>query len=176
MIFFFVRHGETNYNVDGLANDNPAKNVYLTPRGIEQAKVVADKLKYKKFEIIFVSELNRTMETAAIINQCHNAPIRVDQRINDRKTGFDGKPVKEFYKAMEKDIFNTKINDGESFQEEKERLHSFINDLKKLSHDSVLIVTHGEPLKIIHGYFENLTDSQMYEKRFDNAEIFETNI
>lgn len=176
MHFFFVRHGETNYNVDKLLNDDPKQNVYLTPRGIEQSRTLADKLKDKKIEIIFVSELKRTAETATIINTSHHAPIRVDSRINDRKTGFEGKHVVEFYRAIETDIFNKKINGGESFQEEKIRIHSFLNEIKNMPQSSTLVVTHAEPLKIIAGYFNGLSDSELFAKRFENAEVFEVSI
>ena len=34
MQLYLTRHGETNYNVLGLANDDPAADVHLTARGI----------------------------------------------------------------------------------------------------------------------------------------------
>ncbi len=35
---YFMRHGQTNYNVLGLCNDDPARPVHLTDLGIEQVQ------------------------------------------------------------------------------------------------------------------------------------------
>lgn len=176
MNFVFVRHGETNYNVKKILNNDPAQDVFLTAQGIEQSKDLANKLKDKNFEVIFVSELPRTVETAKIINEFHGAPILIDKRINDRKTGFEGRSVVDFFKAIETDVFYTKVNNGESFQEEKARIYSFLDDLKTTHNRSVLVVAHAEPLKIICGYFKNLSDSEILQQRINNAEIFEISI
>ena len=119
MKIYFARHGQTNYNLKNLCNDDISKDVHLTELGKKQAQDVGEKLKNEKIEVIFVSELRRTRQTAEIINKCHNAPIRADSRINDRKTGFEGKSYFDFLKVIESDLFNMKINNGESFKEEK---------------------------------------------------------
>ncbi|OGZ52859.1 MAG: hypothetical protein A3A29_01310 [Candidatus Ryanbacteria bacterium RIFCSPLOWO2_01_FULL_47_79] len=131
MTIYFVRHGQTNYNIEGLCNDDPTKDVHLTEEGKKQAEEVAKKLYDRKFEMVYVSELPRTRQTAEIINAFHNAPIEVDGRINDRKTGYDSKPVGDFLKYIGTNIYHAKPEGGESFQEEKQRVFVFLDDLKK---------------------------------------------
>lgn len=59
MKIYFIRHGQTNYNVKTLCNSDPKKRVYLTKLGKRQIEDVARKLKNKNIKIIFVSELPR---------------------------------------------------------------------------------------------------------------------
>ncbi len=176
MRIYFVRHGQTNYNLKNLCNDDISKDVYLTELGKKQAQDVGKKLKNEKIEVIFVSELKRTRQTAEIINKYHNALIKVDSRINDRKTGFEGKSYFDFLKAIESDLFNMKINNGESFQDEKKRVHSFLDDLVKLNCNYILIVAHEEILKIVNGYFNKLSDDGMWARSFKNGEILEVGV
>src|SRR3989344_8115425 len=137
MKVYFVRHGQTNYNILDLCNDDRTKNVHLTDLGKQQAEVVANKIKSVKLDLVIVSELPRTTETASIITKNHQVILKVEPRINDRKTGFDSKPVSDFFKAIEPDIFNLKFNKGESFQEEKKRVHSFLDELKTYNYKNI---------------------------------------
>ena len=173
---YFVRHGQTNYNVEGLCNDDPSKKVYLTDFGKKQSEVVAEKLKDKKFEVIYISELPRTKETADTINKHHNVLIKIDKRINDTKTGFESKTFIGYQKAIEKDRFNIKLNEGESFQEEKQRVFNFLEYLKKQNYKSVHIVSHSEIMQIVNGYFNNLSDEGMVSTKIDNSQVLQFNI
>ena len=91
MKFYFIRHGQSNYNVKNLCNDDPKKRVYLTALGKKQAENARERLKNENIEVIYISELPRTKQTAHIINKSHKVPIKVDARINERKTGFEGR-------------------------------------------------------------------------------------
>ncbi|MFC1627051.1 histidine phosphatase family protein [Patescibacteria group bacterium] len=173
---YFVRHGQTNYNVKKLCNDDPTKDVHLTKLGKQQAKTVADKLKNIKLDLVYVSELPRTRETADIITKDQPMDFIVEPRISDRKTGFDSQPESKFFDSIKPDPFNIKLNDGESFQEEKKRVFSFLEELKGLNAKSILVVSHSEILKIVYGYFHNLSDEEMWEKHIDNAQVLEFDI
>ena len=175
MKIYFVRHGQTNYNLLNLCNDNPTDNVYLTELGKQQAEVVGEKIKDIKLDLVITSELPRTKETASIITRNHKVEFKIDPRINDRKTGFNGKPVEDFFKAIKLDVFDLKLNDGESFQEEKNRIFSFLDELKNYNIKNILIVTHFETLQIINGYFNNLSNQEMWDTEFDNCQVLEVN-
>ncbi len=173
---YFVRHGQTNYNILNLCNDNPKKDVHLTELGKKQAEKIRDLIKNVKLDLVIISELPRAKETALIITENHNVKFKIEPRINDRKTGFDSKPVSEFFKALESDIFNLKFNDGESFQEEKIRIHSFLDELKIYNYENILVVSHNEVMQVINGYFNNLTDEEIWKTKIDNCHIFEVEI
>ena len=171
---FVVRHGQTNYNLQNLCNNDPSIDVFLTEDGVKQAEGVAEELKDKQFEAIFISNLRRTKQTAEIINRHHKALIIEDLRIGDRKTGFESKPAEVFYDAVKAapDGLNAKFNGGESFSEEKARVFAFIDELANGGYTSVLIVTHAEIMKLIFGYFYGLKDEDMWEMNdFKNTEV-----
>jgi len=172
MIIYVMRHGQTEENTRWILNDDPKRVVHLNSEGSRQSEEAAEKLKRKSFRAVFTSEFARTIETAEIVNKYHHAPLIIDSRINERKTGFDGKHVSEFVKNL-KDRFNTKPPKGESWQEEKERIRSFLDDLKTRKYGSVLIVTHGEPMMHMAGYFRKLTDEEMWKLEIDNCDIME---
>jgi alpha-ribazole phosphatase len=169
----FMRHGQSNYNLKRLCNDDPRKDVHLTPLGRKQAEEVAEKLRDRGFEVVFISEFPRSRETAEIVNRYHNAPVRVDSRINDRKTGLEGRTFSEFLKALGTDIFNSRLEGGESFREEKRRVCSFLRDLKGMDYGSVLVVTHGEIMKVINGYFRKLSDRDAWSVKVGNCQVME---
>ncbi len=143
MKIYFARHGRTNYNDLHLCNADPATDVHLTSVGIKQAKALADEFKKTSIERIYVSQLRRTMQTAEIVNAYHGAPVEVDARLNDHRSGFEGKPFILLHTALaaSKDKWTASFNGGESIEDIKNRVADFIDDLKAKPYDSVLVVT-----------------------------------
>ena len=174
MKVYVARHAETNYNVLGLCNDSPKVDVYLTDKGVEQAKLLAESLKDAKFDLVITSEFPRTKETARIVNQHHKSPTIEDSRINEVLTGFEGKRPSEFQEARlsAEDRWTVRLNGGESFEDEKLRVQEFLNDLKKRSEQSVLIVTHQAIARIIYAIDENLPNDKVDDLEVSNAHSF----
>lgn len=165
MKLYLVRHAETNYNVQRLANADPAVDVHLTEKGIEQARQVAEALQHADYEVVYISQLRRTRQTAEIINAPHQKDLVVDERLNDNKTGFESKPLAEWEEALNEsgDRLNASFNDGESLNEAARRAQEFIEDLKTKPHAAVLVVTHGFITKAIYGYVEDKSPEEAYQ-------------
>ncbi len=176
MKVYFVRHGQSNYNIKNICNSDPKKRVYLTGLGKRQIQDVRKRLRKEKIEVMFVSEFPRTRESANIVNKNRNVPIIIDKRINDRKTGFEGKSYFDFIKFIEKDPFRIKPKGGESFQEEKKRVFSFLGDLIKINYSVILVVAHEEIIKIVKGYFDRLSEEEMWGVRVENGQVMEFDI
>lgn len=175
MKVYVARHAETNYNVLGLCNDSPKVDVYLTKKGLEQAELLADSLKEADFDLVITSEFPRSKETARIANQHHNAPTMEDARINDLLTGYEGKPVSEFRKARHRaeNRWTVRLNGGESFEDEKQRVQAFLNDLKKRPEKCILIVTHQAIVRIIYAIQNNLPDDRVDDIKVSNTYCFD---
>jgi broad specificity phosphatase PhoE len=143
MKLYLARHGRTNYNDLGLCNADPTVDVHLTSTGIAQAKALADKLKHISIDHIFVSELRRTQQTAEIVNKAHNLEIEADARLNDGRSGFEGKHFTEYDKALDEstDRWTVRFNDGESVEDIKKRVSDFIDELLTKKYEAVLVVT-----------------------------------
>ena len=173
MQLYLTRHGETNYNVLGLANDDPAANVHLTARGIRQAENLARRLRTVPLELIVVSQLPRTHQTAAVVNRHHRVEIREHPGINDLRTGFNGRPAMLHHEAIAADPLHIKPEGGESILEHKQRVLHFIDWLTGLDHETVLVVTHEAPLRVCIAHFSGLPDELMLGIRTDHCELFQ---
>jgi alpha-ribazole phosphatase len=170
---WFMRHGQTNYNQLGLCNDDPAKDVHLTDAGIQQAQLAAEQLKDKPVKQILVSPLLRTRQTADIINQYHRVPVIVKEEIIDVHSGFESKPVADYFAAIAPDRLHLKFNGGESLLEHKQRIVNFLQWLIKENLKGTLVIAHEETLRVVQAYFESLTDEQMLDLHYRNCEILE---
>lgn len=157
MKLILVRHAQTNYNLLKLANSDPSVDVHLSEEGIIQANNLAELLKDVNYDVVYISELPRTRQTAEIINKYHNKDLLVDARINDNKTGYESKSVDEWLSAINSadDKYSAKFNDGESLNEATARARAFIDDLREKDYETVLVATHGFMTQAIFGYLEN---------------------
>jgi alpha-ribazole phosphatase len=167
----FVRHGESDYNVLGLANGDPARAVSLTSRGREQAEAAAAALAGAAIAQVLVSEFPRARETAAIINRRHGAPMRIDSRLNDRRSGFEGRPIADYLAAVSDEPIDTTPAGGESYREEIGRVLSFLADLESLPGDEILVVTHHEILQIVSGHYAGLDPIAMWRTPVANGQV-----
>lgn len=181
MKLIFLRHGQTNYNVKALCNSKPNPKVRLTVLGRKQAEVAAQILKKEKFDIIIISKLLRTKQTARIVNRFHHVPVMQDGRLNDRNTGFENKSVTYFYQWREKqkNPWISTPRGGESFLDLKKRLASFLKDLQKEPYKTVLVVSHLPVLAAAYAYFKDVSDEKTglwTEKEIPNCKIMRFNL
>ncbi len=164
MKLYVVRHCETNYNVAGICNADPAVDVHLTDLGIQQASGLRDQLSSRILDRVFVSELPRTLQTAEIIVGDRGFPIAADKRLNENETGFENQPVTDWLVALERapDKWNARFNGGESLEDTYARVADFISWLRRQPYESVLIVTHGTLALCIGAVVENRTISEVF--------------
>ncbi len=173
MYAYFMRHGETNYNRQALCNADPRINVYLTEQGKQQARDAAEKLRHIPLQHIYVSELPRTRQTADIVNTFHDIEISVCPELNDIDSGFEGRPVAEYFAAigsMEQRLTRS-VNGGESVLDYKKRLQPFFRWFNEIPHTHALVVAHEETLRIVNAHYCGLDDHAMMERVFKNCEI-----
>jgi len=181
---YIFRHGETYFNrskrFTGWVNSR------LTPKGIKQSNVIADKIRKKAFQIAFKTSLSRSSDSLKIVLKYHPEceKVIVDDRMIERSYGgLEGKFHKTVIKKYGKrqfDIWHRSYDvpppSGESIKMVEKRVLSFIKDLIvliKREKISVVISAHGNSMRPFRRYFENLTIEQMmklenpYDKYFD---------
>lgn len=171
MVLYMMRHGQTNYNLLGLCNDDPNNAVYLTETGTQQARAAANQLVNIPLSKIYVSELKRTHQTAEVINRFHNAPILTSRHLNDIKSGFNGKPVSEYFAATGHDRYNITPPGGESVKEFQSRVLQFLDEIDTDKEKNILVVTHEETLRVFYAYFNKLNPEEMLRLDFGNCEL-----
>jgi broad specificity phosphatase PhoE len=164
MKVYLVRHGQTNYNEARLCNADPSVDVHLTKTGIQQVNKLAKELKDTNFECIFISELLRTKQTAGAINKYHNVAVITDARLNDNRSGFEGKFVHDYYAALDAmpNKWEAHLNDGESIADVWQRVSDFVKDLKKQKYDAVLAVTSMIIIQLFYGVVKNMSYENLW--------------
>ena len=173
MKLYLMRHGRTNYNDRELCNDDPARDVHLTAEGIKQAEGAAERLRGVALERIVTSELPRTRQTAEIVNRHHGVPIDPHPALNDIRSGFDGRPVADYFAATAADPLHIRANGGESLLDHKARVLPFLDWLREQPQQALLVVAHEETLRVFKARFEGIADERMRELHFANCEVLE---
>lgn len=155
---YLVRHGQTYWNANGMLQGHCNSN--LTEEGIRQAKLLSERLKDVKFEVIYSSDLGRAIETAEILKGERIQEIIVEKDLKELGFGkVQGVYKEEFEKAYPvqyKNLWNFPHNydpsefGGETFEEVEKRAAGIIEDIiEKHSEGNVLVVSHGLCLKLI---------------------------
>jgi broad specificity phosphatase PhoE len=141
-ITYFV-HGTTIDNENGISSG--WNDVELSTLGIKQSKDLKTDISNKKFDVVFVSDLKRAVDSAKLTFG-EIVPIVQDKRLRECNYGdFNGKLSEIVEPLQEKSIFDRMPN-GESYEDVKVRILDFLKDLKN-NYDgkSVAIVAHKAP-------------------------------
>ena len=140
MKIIIIRHTEVPSNVNYIVSGRSDES--LTPRGVEQAKVLRDKLKEYDYDMIFSSPVNRAVETANIINY-KNLPLVCDERITERDSGTLFLKSRALVNKSEWNRMDTlKAKDGAETL--TIRVKKFLDYLKANYDDkTIVIVTHN---------------------------------
>ena len=147
MKFVLIRHGESEGNVAHEINDNPGRVVNLTQKGRAQAGAAGEVLRGWRFTHAYASQFPRAQQTAEIILRQQACELRIDPRINERRSGMDGLPVHVFNDMVRVDRLRTKPERGESFLEQMERVRGFLDEVAARHPDGlVLAVSHQDPI------------------------------
>jgi probable phosphoglycerate mutase len=167
-----LRHGQSEYNLLRLCNDDPTRPVRLTALGREQAASAAMRLIGRGIAIVYASPLPRARETAAILGERIGAPVAVDARLADIRSGCEGRPVAEYQAAIAHDPLHARPHGGESLLDHRERVRGFLDWLAALSHEAVALVAHEETLRALKGITEGLPPEATIELAFGNCEVY----
>ena len=173
----FVRHGQTYLNIAGKTNGQSMDDS-LTEEGINQAKETLIKIS-KDYTEIYSSDLLRAKQTAEILNQKLNLSIQYDKRLRERDVGSllekswmeIGQEIKTIDKNQK---YNYQPQGGESVEDVKERLLSFINEIVLNKKDEkILVVTHGGIIRLLHHMLygetpETIHNASVHEFEFKN--------
>ena len=147
---YFVRHGETDWNVQGLIQgwtDTP-----LNPKGHVQARAVARALKsvtdFSPDFAFVVSPLQRARQTMGYIAEAlelESQQIAVDPAVTELGFGvWEGKPFWELkaspvYPAHPEDRYSWRPEAGESYEDGHARINRWLDSLDR----PTVVVAHG---------------------------------
>jgi probable phosphoglycerate mutase len=184
---WLVRHGESTWNVAGLAQGHNDE-AELTARGLRQAADAAAQFGYRPVRAIYASDLRRAQQTAAAFAAVLGLPVHADARLRERSLGVlegsahttIGSSATGLADGLVIDP-DTKPEDGESVRDLYRRAATFCDDLAtSLTNNGaqpdsppgdVLVVAHGGTVRVLDAYLHGVSVDQMTWRPVDNATI-----
>jgi len=145
-----VRHGETDWNVEGRYQGQ--LDSALTSIGRGQAEALAERFSREEFSALYSSDLGRARETAERIAVRTGHRVQLDSRLRERGLGqMQGLIRPEFEAKMPEEYQRFRTGDwdwappeGESGRQSVERFQAGLTDLaQKHAGNRIAIVTHG---------------------------------
>lgn len=181
MKLIFIRHGQTDWNLQGKIQGSYDSN--LNEAGINQAMKLSEvllNLNYS-FSRIYTSPQKRALQTAKILSEYSNIDYFA---IDDLKEinmgeweGLSWKEVEENYPVEYREWYlnrrYTKTPNGESYEDMLERVLKAINKIISENTDDVVIVSHSAIIMGLQCYVTNTQFNDMLKFKTKNATITE---
>lgn len=170
-----IRPGETDWNKVGRWQGIVA--VPLNTQGIEQTKRLAKFVRNIGLEAIYSSDVRRAKDTAVVLSEYANVPIRYDERLRERHLGlWQGLSMNEMrdwykgaYDSLMKDPLNTPAPGGESRADVAKRVKAMFNQILETNYETVGIITHTTAIRSLLG--ELIPDIDAFNMQFRNISV-----
>jgi probable phosphoglycerate mutase len=150
-----VRHGETIWHAENRYAG--ISDISLTPKGHEQAKLLAQWAAAADIASIWCSPLSRAIATAEPAAQAINLPLKIDKRLRELDFGqMEGKTLSEWealhpeeVKAFKLDPVDHPFSGGENPREAAQRAVSCFREITEAHIGKrVLIVAHNTLIRL----------------------------
>ena len=137
--FWFLRHGETDWNAQGLSQGGI--DIPLNATGLSQARLAAEKLRNRGIATIVASPLSRARVTAEIVGEALALPVAIDDDLREVAFGVqEGKSMSDWFAAW---LAGEMTPDGaETFATLRRRAVAAANRATGQP-PAVLVVAHG---------------------------------
>ena len=175
---YFVRHGQTEWNA--IRRMQGQWNSDLTELGRDQADINGKFLSSLEIDYLVASPLDRTKQTADIINQHLELEINYDDRIMEWHSGdwsgemWDDVSSKwpEEFAAWQEDQFNYRGPHCENFPDMIKRTRPFLDEVFALDHNRIAVVSHGMIGRVMVSTLLGHSPEEMFRYGQPNDTIF----
>lgn len=182
-ILLLVRHAESEWNV--LGKWTGRTDVHLTEKGRKEAALLGKALEDIELHHAYTSEQVRTFETFTHLLQAttqKNIPHERSAHLNERDYGdYTGLNKWDVMEQLGEDVFtgirrswNHPIPNGETLQMVHERAVPFYKEHilpKLLAGQNVLVVSHGNTIRSLIKYLEDISDEGIAEVEMPFGQI-----
>ncbi len=153
-ITYFV-HGTTTDNENHVSSG--WSDVELSELGIRQSEELTDLTKHLSFDAVFTSDLKRAIDSAKITWGEMYVQI-ADERLRECNYGKYNGQLSDIVEPLQEQSINTPMPGGESYEDVKARVGSFLEDLKN-NYDGkhIAIVAHKAPQLALDVLLKHLT-------------------
>jgi alpha-ribazole phosphatase/probable phosphoglycerate mutase len=157
-ILYFVRHGQTDWNVQGKLQGHA--DIPLNNAGRAEAAGLSQRISAIDFDICFSSDLQRAIETARILTATRPLTIKSVSALRERNFGlWEGRLFSELLEYEKGDQLFPDIESDEEIQKRTfPLLHEIVSNYPGAS---VLIVTHGSVIRSLLAHLLNIDSSSI---------------
>ena len=146
---YFVRHAEPN-----LSNHDD-KSRELSPKGLQDRKLVSEYLKDKGIDLVISSPYKRAIDTLGDFADLMDMEIVLEDRFRERKVGNEWIADFEAFTKRQWLDFDYKLFDGECLAEVQERNVEALREvLETYDGKNIVIGSHGTALSTIINYYD----------------------
>lgn len=176
MKLYLYRHGETLFNTKGIVQGRGVDSS-LNQKGVEQASAFFSTYKNVPFELLLTSTLKRTKQTAAPFESL-GIPVERMGDLDEIGWGeWEGKKADKkmhdaylgLLKSWGAGNYDDALVGGDSAREMGSRLGRFVNYLKGLNNEYVLVCTHGGCMAYLMAILQGQPLSAMTRYRHQNT-------
>jgi len=151
MRLIMIRHGRTASNVDGLLDTAPP-GAELDEAGLEQARVLADRLAAESLDAVYASDLVRTRQTAQPLAERHGVEVAILEGLREIQAGDQElSDVWDDYIAVLRGWAmgdtDARRPGGDTFHEFFERFDAAVHHIATAGHEVAALVSHGAALR-----------------------------
>ncbi|NLL81367.1 MAG: histidine phosphatase family protein [Tissierellia bacterium] len=163
MKIYLTRHGTTEWNIERRLQG--WENSKLTQEGVLRAVKLGERLKDIDFDVIYSSPLNRAVETAKYIRGDKDTLIVYHDGLKELRYGiWQGMLLDDIEKKYPEEYYiyrNSPMDyipiEGESYDDLFRRVKNFLEEVKKIEAENILVISHGITIKAIIAYIKNLS-------------------
>jgi len=160
---YLTRHGTTEWNIERRLQG--WENSKLTQEGVLRAVKLGERLKDIDFDVIYSSPLNRAVETAKYIRGDKDTLIVYHDGLKELRYGiWQGMLLDDIEKKYPEEYYiyrNSPMDyipiEGESYDDLFRRVKNFLEEVKKIEAENILVISHGITIKAIIAYIKNLS-------------------
>ncbi len=156
-LLYLVRHGETDWNLEGRWQG--ATDVPLNDRGRDQARDLAERLRYHPIGAVGASDLSRARETGEIIAQMLSVPfVGAHAGLRERSYGVLEGRTREESMALHPEVWKDHVHGtlleapgAEPHATVASRMHETLESLTLAHADdkrALVVVTHGGSMRV----------------------------
>jgi broad specificity phosphatase PhoE len=153
---WLVRHGQTDWNVEGRfqGQADPPLNAV----GRAESRRLAAQLRGRHIDALYSSDLRRARQTAAYLSRAMDKPIRLEPRLREINQGqWEGmlftdisRQFPEISQVRQRNALDFRPPGGETVREVAARVLQAVDDIGHCHPGSqVIVVSHGVALAVI---------------------------
>lgn len=175
-VIHLVRHGESTWNLEGRLQGQ-THGVPLTERGRRQAREAAGVLAERVDGRVGIwsSDQVRALETARVIGERLGCPVTETPALREQGLGdLEGRLTSELTAEPTPagcHVSEVRWGGGESIRDVHVRVGAFLGELPREPLDHVVLVTHGDTLRVALAWLEGRSHRDVSWRVVGNGEV-----